>query len=58
MYAFVIDRLTERREVVDVNTTMVYEQVQPRRIDPATAGRPRSLHRPLTGAAEFFGWSA
>lgn len=35
VYAFVIDRLTERREVADVQTTMAYEHVRPRRIDPA-----------------------
>ncbi|WP_329459658.1 Lrp/AsnC family transcriptional regulator [Streptomyces sp. NBC_01497] len=35
VYAFVIDRLTERREVADVQTTMVYEHVRPGRIDPA-----------------------
>lgn len=37
VYAFVIDRLTERREVADVQTTMVYEHVQSRRIDPVDA---------------------
>ncbi|GLV76779.1 Lrp/AsnC family transcriptional regulator [Streptomyces hygroscopicus] len=40
LYAFVIDRLTERREVADVQTTMVYEHAQSRRIDPAPAERP------------------
>jgi DNA-binding Lrp family transcriptional regulator len=35
VYAFVIDRLTERREVADVQTAMVYEHVRPGRIDPA-----------------------
>lgn len=35
VYAFVIDRLTERREVADVQTTMVYEHVQSRCIEPA-----------------------
>ncbi|GAA2900008.1 Lrp/AsnC family transcriptional regulator [Streptosporangium fragile] len=39
LYAFVIDRLTERREVADVQTTMIYEHVQSRRIDPAGADR-------------------
>lgn len=28
LYAFVIDRLTERREVVDVRTSVVYEHLQ------------------------------
>ncbi|MFD1656688.1 Lrp/AsnC family transcriptional regulator [Streptomyces caeni] len=35
VYAFVIDRLTERREVADVQTTMAYEHVQSRRVEPA-----------------------
>ena len=33
VYAFVIDRLTERREVADVQTTMAYEHVRSRRLD-------------------------
>ncbi len=40
VYAFVIDRLTERREVADVQTTMAYEHVQPRIIEPATPTEP------------------
>ncbi|MFJ8362042.1 Lrp/AsnC family transcriptional regulator [Streptomyces sp. NPDC093984] len=44
VYAFVIDRLTERREVADVQTTMAYEHVQPRRIEPA-AERPAAPRR-------------
>ena len=28
LYAFVIDRLTERREVADVRTSVVYEHLQ------------------------------
>ncbi|MDQ0945418.1 Lrp/AsnC family transcriptional regulator [Streptomyces sp. V1I1] len=32
LYAFVIDRLTERREVADVQSTMVYEHAQSRSI--------------------------
>ncbi|MFC4607493.1 Lrp/AsnC ligand binding domain-containing protein [Streptomyces maoxianensis] len=32
LYAFVIDRLTERRAVADVQSTMIYEQVQSRSI--------------------------
>ncbi|MBD0739916.1 Lrp/AsnC family transcriptional regulator [Streptomyces sp. CBMA29] len=35
VYAFVIDRLTERREIADVQTTMAYEHVQRHRVDPA-----------------------
>ncbi|KIF71708.1 AsnC family transcriptional regulator [Streptomyces sp. AcH 505] len=40
VYAFVIDRLTERREVADVQTTLAYEHVRTPRIDPA--GEPRA----------------
>ncbi|MFH0178713.1 Lrp/AsnC ligand binding domain-containing protein [Streptomyces cacaoi] len=45
VYAFVIDRLTERREVVDVQTTMVYEHVQPRCIEPAGPDRSRCARK-------------
>ena len=46
LYAFVIDRLTERREVADVQTTMVYEHVQSRSISrPAEEGRRRATGR-------------
>ena len=45
VYAFVIDRLTERREVADVQTTMIYEHVQTRRIEPISPDRPRSSRR-------------
>lgn len=45
VYAFVIDRLTERREVADVQTTMIYEHVQSRRIEPTSPDRPRSARR-------------
>ncbi len=34
LYAFVIDRLTERREVADVRTSIVYEQVRARPVKP------------------------
>jgi DNA-binding Lrp family transcriptional regulator len=34
LYAFVIDRLTERAEVADVRTSVVYEQVRNDRIAP------------------------
>ncbi|MFJ4828860.1 Lrp/AsnC family transcriptional regulator [Streptomyces sp. NPDC088747] len=46
VYAFVIDRLTERREVADVQTTMVYEHVRSHRIEPAGAGRPGGVASP------------
>jgi DNA-binding Lrp family transcriptional regulator len=34
LYAFVIDRLTERAEIADVRTSVVYEQVRNDRIAP------------------------
>lgn len=34
LYGFVIDRLTQRREVADVRTSVVYEHIQNHRIDP------------------------
>ncbi|GAA0823588.1 hypothetical protein GCM10009525_13710 [Streptosporangium amethystogenes subsp. fukuiense] len=43
--AKVIDRLTERREVVDVQTATVYEHVQSRCIEPAGADRSRTSRR-------------
>ncbi|MFR9774086.1 Lrp/AsnC family transcriptional regulator [Nocardia sp. SC052] len=46
VYAFVIDRLTERREVADVHTTMVYEHVQSRCIQPTNPDRPRFWRNP------------
>ncbi len=42
LYAFVIDRLTQRREVADVNTSVVYEHLR----SPVTGGqRPRRRTR-------------
>jgi DNA-binding Lrp family transcriptional regulator len=44
LYAFVIDRLTERPEVADVNTSVVYEHLRKFAIDPlgaATGDAPR-----------------
>ncbi|WP_299535420.1 Lrp/AsnC family transcriptional regulator [uncultured Streptomyces sp.] len=35
VYSFVIDRLTDRREVVDVQTTMAYEHVRTHTIEPS-----------------------
>ncbi|MEU4237844.1 Lrp/AsnC family transcriptional regulator [Actinoplanes sp. NPDC026619] len=41
LYEFVIDRLTERPEVADVRTSIVYEHIRNQRIRPATPrGRP------------------
>ena len=34
LYAFVIDRLTERSEVADVNTSVVFEHLRPSVIEP------------------------
>ncbi|WP_282944417.1 Lrp/AsnC family transcriptional regulator [Cellulomonas endometrii] len=40
LYAFVIDRLTERPEIADVRTSVVYEHLRKRRVDPVvSAGR-------------------
>ncbi|MFC8662263.1 Lrp/AsnC family transcriptional regulator [Streptomyces sp. NPDC057199] len=39
VYAFVIDRLTERREVADVQTTLAYEHVQSHCVEPARSDR-------------------
>ena len=35
LYAVVIDRLTEREEVADVRTSVVYEHVRPQVVSPA-----------------------
>lgn len=35
LYAFVIDRLTERPEVADVRSSVVYEHIRNHRVDPA-----------------------
>jgi hypothetical protein len=35
LYAFVIDRLTQRREVADVRTSVVYEHIRNQRIEPS-----------------------
>ncbi|WP_416281009.1 Lrp/AsnC family transcriptional regulator [Mycetocola zhadangensis] len=34
LYSFVIDKLTEREEVTDVRTSVVYEHVRPQVIEP------------------------
>jgi DNA-binding Lrp family transcriptional regulator len=41
LYAFVIDRLTERPEVADVRTSVVYEHLRTQVIPPIAARRPR-----------------
>jgi hypothetical protein len=35
-YAFVLDRLTERPEVADVNTSVVYEHIRRTVLEPLT----------------------
>ena len=41
LYSFVIDRLTERREVADVRTSVVYEHLRTRVVEPlAPRDRP------------------
>jgi hypothetical protein len=35
LYAFVIDRLTERREVADVRTSVIYEHLRNHAVVPA-----------------------
>jgi DNA-binding Lrp family transcriptional regulator len=37
LYAFVIDRLTERREVADVRTSVVYEHIRRAVLEPLGA---------------------
>jgi DNA-binding Lrp family transcriptional regulator len=34
LYAFVIDRLTERPEVAEVNTSVVYEHLRETNVEP------------------------
>jgi len=46
LYAFVIDRLTERPEVADVRTSVVYEHLRASRIAPARAGSTAGPARP------------
>jgi DNA-binding Lrp family transcriptional regulator len=41
LYAFVIDRLTERREVADVNTSVVYEHIRRTVLEPLDDDQPR-----------------
>jgi len=45
LYALVIDRLTERREVADVRTSIVYEHIRRPVLEPLTrAPAPRAAH--------------
>jgi DNA-binding Lrp family transcriptional regulator len=45
LYAFVIDKLTERAEIADVRTSVVYEHLRNDRIAPATAHKTRRRKR-------------
>lgn len=45
LYAFVIDRMTERPEIADVRTSVVYEHLRRRRVDPVSAP-PQRTARP------------
>jgi DNA-binding Lrp family transcriptional regulator len=47
LYAFVIDRLTERAEVADVNTSVVYEHIRRTVLEPLHHGQP---HHATSGA--------
>jgi DNA-binding Lrp family transcriptional regulator len=40
LYGFVIDRLTQRPEIADVRTSVVYEHLRKRRVGPMTRSRP------------------
>jgi DNA-binding Lrp family transcriptional regulator len=44
LYAFVIDRLTERPEIADVRTSIVFEHLRSARIEPVSA-RPGARRR-------------
>ncbi|HEY8719124.1 Lrp/AsnC family transcriptional regulator [Pengzhenrongella sp.] len=46
LYAFVIDRLTERPEVADVNTSIVYAHLPSAAVDADSPRRPRPSRRP------------
>jgi DNA-binding Lrp family transcriptional regulator len=45
LYAFVIDHLTQRPEVADVHTSVVYEHIRNPHIDPAPLPLPLPLPR-------------
>jgi len=57
LYSFVIDRLTQRREVADVRTSVVYEHLRTKVVEPLTPSRTtperlvaRSRRRPDAGS--------
>jgi DNA-binding Lrp family transcriptional regulator len=41
LYAFVIDRLTQRREVADVRTSVVYEHIRTQNVVPTAPPAPK-----------------
>lgn len=47
LYSFVIDRLTQRREVADVRTSVVYEHLPTKVVEPLTPSRT-TPQRPVT----------
>jgi DNA-binding Lrp family transcriptional regulator len=51
LYAFVIDRLTERPEVADVRTSVVYEHIRRTVLEPIKADTPEASARPAPRAA-------
>lgn len=50
LYAFVIDRLTERPEVADVRTSVVYEHIRRTVLEPLSSGTPPASGRPARRA--------
>ena len=51
LYAFVIDRLTERPEVADVRTSVVYEHIRRTVLEPLSPDTPAASGRPEPRAA-------
>ncbi len=51
LYAFVIDRLTERPEVADVRTSVVYEHIRRTVLEPISPGMPEASGRRAPRAA-------
>ena len=51
LYAFVIDRLTQRPEVADVRTSIVYEHLRRAVLEPLPQTRPEHRARPRTRSA-------
>lgn len=49
LYSFVIDRLTQRREIADVRTSVVYEHLRPSVVEPLPPASRRGRTTPRTG---------